>query len=150
MNAIEVLYAGSLGVEGLNVQFGMQTDTQDNDSGTVGDGKLTKVGAAYNFGQIAVGVDRQNYDSGAVSNSDTKQTRISAVFAASDAIKIGARYTKVDQDGKTDDEKMKTLEVGYNLGGLGIELAVGKMENVGGASANGDADVYQLRTRQAF
>ena len=45
---------------------------------------------------------------------------------------------------------MKTLEIGYNLGGLGIELSVGQVENVGASSANGDADVYQLRTRQAF
>ena len=45
---------------------------------------------------------------------------------------------------------MKTLEVGYNLGGLGIELAVGKIENIGNSSTAGDADVVQLRTRQAF
>ena len=90
------------------------------------------------------------YDNGAASNSDTTMTRVGAVFAASDAIKVGARYTKTDVDGSTADEKMKTLEIGYNLGGLGIELSVGKIENIGAASANGDADVYQLRTRQAF
>jgi len=128
----------------------METDSQENESGTTDDGKLTKIGASYNFGQISVGADRMNYDNGATSNSDTKITRLAAVFAATDAIKIGARYSKVDQDGKTADEKLKTLEIGYNLGGLGIELAVGKMDNVGGASTNGDVDVYQLRTRQAF
>jgi len=149
-NALEILYAGSLGVEGLKVQVGMETDSQENESGTTDDGKLTKIGASYNFGQISVGADRMNYDNGATSNSDTKITRLAAVFAATDAIKIGARYSKVDQDGKTADEKLKTLEIGYNLGGLGIELAVGKMDNVGGASTNGDVDVYQLRTRQAF
>ena len=150
-SALEVLYAGSLGVEGLKVQIGMETDYQENESGvTTDDAKLTKVGAAYNFGQISVGADRMVYDSGATSNSDTKMTRFAAVFAASDAVKVGARYTKTDVDGSTADEKMKTLEIGYNLGGLGIELSVGKVENVGAASANGDADVYQLRTRQAF
>jgi len=90
------------------------------------------------------------YDSGATSNSDTTMDRIAAVFAASDQVRVGARYTKTDVDGSTADEKMKTLEVGYNLGGLGIELSVGQIENVGAASANGDADVYQIRARQAF
>jgi len=149
-SALEVLYAGSLGVEGLKVQLGMETDYQENESGTTDDAKLTKFGAAYNFGQISVGADRMVYDSGATSNSDTTMSRFAAVFAASDAIKIGARYTKTDVDGSNADEKMKTLEIGYNLGGLGIELSVGQVENVGASSANGDADVYQLRTRQAF
>lgn len=149
-SALEVLYAGSFGVEGLKVQFGMETDYQENESGSTDDPKLTKFGAAYNFGQFSVGADRMAYDNGGASNSDTTMTRVGVVFAASDAIKVGARYTKTDVDGSTADEKMKTLEIGYNLGGLGIELSVGKIENIGAASANGDADVYQLRTRQAF
>ena len=149
-SGLEILYAGSLGVEGLKVQVGMQRDNQENESGTTDDTQLTKFGASYNFGQIAVGVDRQQYDNGATANSDTKSTRFGVVYAATDAIKIGARYTKSDEDGTTADEKMKTLEIGYNLGGLGIELAVGKIENIGNSNTAGDADVVQLRTRQAF
>ena len=149
-SATELLYAGSLGVAGLNVQAGYIKETQTNDSGTVGDGKVTKFGAAYNFGQITVGADQQKFDSGATANSDTKSTRFAAVFAVNDAIKLGARYTKTDVDGSTADEKMKTLEIGYNLGGLGIELSYGQLENLGGSSTATDVDVVQLRTRQAF
>ena len=150
-SAIEILYSGSLGVEGLKVQVGTARQTPQDDSVTTTDDEvLNKYGASYNFGQVSVGAQRQQYDSGAATNSDTTQDTIAAVFAANDQIRIGARYTKVDQDGKTADEKMKTLEIGYNLGGLGIELAVGQMENVGGVAAQGDADVIQIRTRQAF
>ena len=149
-SAIELLYAGSLGVAGLNVQVGHVIETQKNAGGAVGDGKLTKFGAAYNFGQITVGADQQKYDSGAVANSDTKSTRLAVVFAVNDAIKLGARYTKTDIDGTTADEKLKTIEIGYNLGGLGIELSYGQGENLGGSAASSDIDVVQLRTRQAF
>jgi len=149
-SGLEILYAGSLGVDGLKVQVGMQRDNQENESGTTDDTQLTKFGASYNFGQIAVGVDRQQFDNGATANSDTKSTRFGVVYAASDAIKVGARYTKTDEDGSTADEKMKTVEIGYNLGGLGIELSVGKIENIGNSNTAGDADVVQLRTRQAF
>ena len=150
-SAIEILYAGSLGVEGLKVQVGTARQTPQDDSvATTDDEVLNKYGASYNFGQVSVGAQRQSYDSGAASNPDTTQDTFAAVFAANDQIRIGARYTKVDKDGLTADEKMKTLEIGYNLGGLGIELAIGQMENVGGVAAQGDADVYQIRTRQAF
>jgi hypothetical protein len=150
-SGMEILYAGSLGVEGLKVQVGTARQTQADDSVTTTDDRvMNKYGAAYNFGQVTVGAQRQSYDSGAATNPDTTQDTFAAVFAANDQIRIGARYTKVDQDGKTADEKMKTLEIGYNLGGLGIELAVGQMENVGGVAAQGDADVIQIRTRQAF
>jgi len=150
-SAIEIVYAGSLGVEGLKVQVGTARQTQEDDSiSTTDDKVLNKYGASYNFGQVTVGAQRQSYDSGAASNADTTQDTFAAVFAANDQIRIGARYTKVDKDGLTADEKMKTLEIGYNLGGLGIELAIGQMENVAGVAANGDADVYQIRTRQAF
>ena len=149
--AIEILYAGSLGVKGLNVQIGTARQTQALDSvATTDDIVLNKFGASYNFGQVSVGADRQNLDNGAATNADRTQDRFAVVFAVNDQIRIGARHTSVDQDGSTAKEKMKTLEIGYNLGGLGIELAVGQMENVGGVATNGDADVIQLRTRQAF
>ena len=150
-SAIEILYSGSLGVEGLKVQVGTARQTPQDDSVTNTDDEvLNKYGASYNFGQVSVGAQRQQYDSGAATNSDTTQDTFAVVFAANDQIRIGARYTKVDKDGLTADEKMKTLEIGYNLGGLGIELAIGQMENVAGEAANGDADVYQIRTKQAF
>ena len=150
-SAIEILYSGSLGVEGLKVQVGTARQTPADDSvATTDDEVLNKYGASYNFGQVSVGAQRQTYDSGAATNSDTTQDTVAVVFAANDQIRIGARYTKVDKDGLTADEKMKTLEIGYNLGGLGIELAIGQMENVGGVASQGDADVYQIRTRQAF
>lgn len=149
--AFEILYAGSLGVKGLNVQVGTARQTQANDSiATTDDIVLNKLGASYNFGQVSVGADRQNLDSGAATNSDRTQDRYAVVFAVNDQIRIGARHTIVDQDGNNAKEKMKTLEIGYNLGGLGIELAVGQMDNVGGVAARGDADIIQLRTRQAF
>jgi len=150
-SGMEILYTGSLGVEGLNIQIGTARQTPENDAiATTDDRVLNKFGASYNFGSVAVGAQRQNYDSGAASNSDTTQDTFAAVFTASDQVRVGARYTKVDKDGLTADEKMKTIEIGYNLGGLGIEIAVGQMENVAGVAANGDADVIQIRTRQAF
>jgi hypothetical protein len=150
-SAIEILYAGSLGVDGLKAQFGTArqvraTDTEANKDDLV----LNKVGLSYNFGQVSVGADRQMFDNGDATNNDTTSDRFAVVFAASNDLKIGARYTVTDKDGNTADEKLKVLEVGYNLGGLGIEFAVGQIENIGGSTAAGDGEVLQIRTRQAF
>lgn len=149
-SATEILYAGSLGVEGLKVQAGRVIETRDDDSAATDDATLNKYGIAYNFGQFTVGAQKQNFDSGATSNSDTDATGFAAVAALSDQFSIGVRYEKIDQDGKDSDEKVKTLEIGYNMGGLGIEATYSDVENIGGLAANKDAEVFQIRTRQAF
>ncbi len=149
-SAIEMLYSGSP-MEGLKVQIGTQRETDEIDSATTDGGQLNKLGVAYNFGGVSVGAQRQNYDNGATSNSDTKATTIAATFAANDQVSFGVRRTTTDQDGKADNEEMTTLEMGYSLGSLGFSLAFGKIDAIGGASStNGDGEVIQARLHQKF
>jgi hypothetical protein len=149
-SAIEMLYVGSP-MEGLKVQIGTQRETDEVDSATTDGGQLNKIGVAYNFGSISVGAQRQNYDSGAASDSDTKATTVAATFAVSDQVTFGIRRTTTDRDGLADDEEMTTLEMGYSLGSLGFSLAYGKIDAIGGnASTNGDGEVVQARLHQKF
>ena len=41
------------------------------------------------------------------------------------------------------------VSVGYNFGGLGLEMTYAEVENVGNA-ANTDAETFQIRTIQKF
>ena len=41
------------------------------------------------------------------------------------------------------------IQVGYNLGGLGLEFSFAQVENAGNSSGK-DADIFQIRTRQKF
>jgi hypothetical protein len=152
-SATEILYSGSLGVEGLGVQLGRQTETEGDESvAGQDDATLDKLGISYNFGQFAVGAQTQRFDDGTASDSDTKSKTVAATFSANDQLSIGLRYHETDKDGSsyTADEEITVLEVGYNFGGLGVELAYADIENVGGVSANKDAEVFQIRTRAKF
>ena len=152
-SATEILYKGSLGVEGLGVQLGRQTETEGEES-TAGqdDPTLDKLGLSYNFGQFAVGAQTQRFDDGTAADSDTETKTYAVTFAASDQLSLGLRYNETEKDGSayTADEEITVLEVGYNFGGLGVELSYADVENIGGVSANKDAEVLQIRTRAKF
>lgn len=152
-SATEILYKGSLGVEGLGVQIGRQTETEGDESvAGQDDATLDKLGISYNFGQFAVGAQTQRYDDGTASDSDTDAKTYAVTFAANDQLSLGLRYHETDKDGSayTADEEITVLEVGYNFGGLGVELAYADIENIGGKSSQGDAEVFQIRTRAKF
>jgi len=149
----EFLYSGNFGVEGLNVLIG-QGD-EDGDRGNTEDGKFQKAGVAYNFGQFAVGVERQKVENIAVAASQIENTsdKASVVFAANDNLSLGLQYVTTEKkEGGTkaaEDEKIIMAEIGYNFGGLGITLQYADIENTGNA-ANQDEEAFQIRTIQKF
>jgi hypothetical protein len=151
-SATEVLYSGSP-MEGLKFQIGRQEEQEaDSSEAGISDAKLDKFGISYNFGQFAVGAQTQKYDSGATADADTESKTYAVTFAASDQLSLGLRYHETDKDGSsyTADEEITVLEVGYNFGGLGVEIAYADIENIGGIAADGDAEVLQIRTRAKF
>lgn len=149
----EILYSGNLGVEGLSVRIG-QGD-EDADVATSENGKFQKAGIAYNFGQFAVGVERQNVENiaAAASQIDNQSDKVSVVFAANDNLSLGLQYVETEKKtGGTkaaNDEKITMVEIGYNFGGLGIQLQYADIENTGNA-ANSDEEAFQIRTIQKF
>ena len=149
----EFLYSGSLGVEGLNVIVG--TATQDANAGATEDGKFKKAGVAYNFGQFAVGIERQDAESVATAANqvEAQSDKASITFAANDNLSVGLMYIETEEKiGGTksaNDEEIVVASIGYNLGGLGIELNYTDVENVSNA-ANSDAEAFQIRTIQKF
>lgn len=147
----EIVLKGSLGVEGLSVLAGRNTQVQADDTAAgTDDIKVTKYGASYNFGQFTVGAQRGKIDDGTNSATDEETTDIYGVsFAATDNLSIGVYVSENDRNGTAEDEESKMLQIGYNLGGLGIEFAAMQVENIGFTSGD-DADVYMIRTRQKF
>ena len=150
----EILYKGSLGVEGLTVYAGMN----DRDlRQTIGDGTErssstnSAYGAAYNFGQFAVGFGITN-EEGSLISSEQKLTEVGATFAASDNVSIGIGYAETKDEGSTastNKEEVTYAQVGYNLGGVKLQASYYNIENGGWTSGN-DYDVLLLRAGAAF
>ena len=97
----------------------------------------TTYGVGYNFGQFALGVDvhktNRSTTTGTV-DADMKNTMFSATFAATKDITLGAVYNKNDITGTAEDEKIKAVQVGYNLGPVVITAEYADMENIKGVT----------------
>ena len=97
----------------------------------------TTYGVGYNFGQFALGVDvhktNRQTTTGTL-DADMKNTMFSATFAATKDITLGAVYNKNDLTGLAADEKIKAVQVGYNLGPVVITAEYADMENIKGVT----------------
>lgn len=147
-SSTEIVLKGNMGVEGLSVLIGQNTNTEDTDVGNDED-KIKKYGATYNFGQFAVGVQKGVVDVGSGANTETTNMSYGVTFAANDNVSLGVYVGESDQDGSASDEESKMIQVGYNLGGLGLEIGHMQIENIG-YSAGDDADITFIRTIQKF
>ena len=149
----EIIYSGNLGVDGLSVQAG--TSKVDGDNSTVNeDIKLTKFGASYNFGQFAIGADLRKWEGGTVASKiEWDVVRYGLTFAANDNLSFGVSYQeteeKVNGAAAASDEETILVGVGYNLGGLGIDLNYAQVDNLSNTTGT-DAEFFQIRTIQKF
>lgn len=104
---------------------------------TFSDVEGTTYGAGYNFGQFALGVDvhkTNRSDTTGTADADMKNTMYSATFAATKDITIGVVYNKNDINGTAADEKIKAVQVGYNLGPVVVTAEYADIENIKGVT----------------
>ena len=148
----EIIYSGNLGVDGLAIQTGYSKLKADGDANE--DTKYKKFGAAYNFGQFAAGASYGKEDAGTVAaKTETEIATYGVTFAANDNLSFGLSYkeTELKTAGvkAASDEETILVGVGYNFGGLGIDLNYAQVDNVGNTSGT-DAEIFQIRTIQKF
>jgi len=123
------------GVKGAKIHFFKNKEDASNNA--VADVEGTTYGVGYNFGQFALGVDvhktnRSTTDGTA--DADMKNTMYSATFAATKDITLGVVYNKNDITGTAADEKIKAVQVGYNLGPVVITAEYADVENIDGTT----------------
>jgi len=152
-SSTRVLYTGSLGVEGLKVMAGWAQD--DAADANTAKGKAKTLGVAYNFGQITVGAQRKNYEPTAAtaSQDEYKTNEFGIGFAASDNLTLSLVHIVTDGDNDGTDfaskEKITGVGIGYNLGGIAVELSYADVSDAGGTSGS-DGEAFQFRTVQKF
>jgi len=149
-SAYEIGFVGDLGVKGLNVHA-----FKNKEKGNVGSLNAvtglegTNYGVSYNMGQFTAGVDKKK-SKGIYSTSDTNaerdQTTYGLAFAITPTLTLGASYAKNDISGAVanNEEKAKTVALGYNLGPVVAEIQYGTFENLKGVAA-ADSDVVFAR-----
>jgi len=148
----EIIYSGSLGVDGLSVQAGISKE--DKLTSTDADQKFQKYGVAYNFGQIALGVQTMKDEAGtAASKVEYNQDKIGATYAINDNLSVGINYQETEKKTagvkSASDEETLMVGIGYNLGGIAIDINYADVQNLANTSGS-DAEFFQIRTIQKF
>lgn len=155
-SAYDVIYKGSLGVDGLTVLAGVHKAEQNSIAGTdAQDTKFKKYGIAYNFGQFSVGVERQEseVDGSSTGELDEKESdSFGITYAVNDKVSLGLAYyeTEFTDAGVKDaqEEEITMIGLGYSLGGLAIDVNYAMTENYNFGTT--DRDTLQIRTIQKF
>ena len=155
-SAYEVGFVGSLGVKGLEVAY---FQSENNDYASVHANRAVKAegknfGAKYNFGSFTVGANRKVYNGEAATLSETQETAYAAAMAINPDLSIGVLYAKAEAKGAgasraNVDQKIKGVNLGYNLGPVALAAGYAKNENPQGYT-DADTDVFMIRLLGAF
>jgi hypothetical protein len=154
-SAYEIGFAGDLGVKGLNVHAFKNKEKSNVGSENATTGlEGSNYGISYNFGQFTVGADKKKSE-GNYATADqsltTKQTSYGVAYAITPTLTLGASYAKAETNHASNiqDEKAKTVALGYNLGPVVAEVQYGQFENAKGVSG-ADSDVFFARLLTKF
>jgi len=155
---LEVMVRGDLGVKGLDafVYRGVQDSNTPGTTGQGGDVTGMKYGLSYNFGQFSVAASQSKVES--IASVEGKTTSLGAAFAVNKELTIGLIHSKTSADGTTTtarsatsvpDEKLKAINIGYNLGPVVANAVLVDSENVGGVAGT-DPKVFFVNLTTKF
>ena len=146
-SAMEYVFAGSLGVDGLNVKVGQQVS--ESDSTTAGDITEKTYQASYSMGQFSAGVAIRDLDDETKTTEVSKSTAYAVSYAINDQISVSYEDRTMEKDGTATDEESKSFSIGYNLGGLAVVANIGEIDNIG-TTAGENGEAFQIRTVYKF
>ena len=155
---LEVMVRGDMGVKGLDafVYRGVQDSDTPGTNALGNDVTGMKYGLSYNFGQFSVAASQSKVTSTA--DVEGKTTSLGAAFAVNKELTIGLIHSKTSADGTTTsaksatsvpDEKLKAINIGYNLGPVVANAVLVDSENVGGVAGT-DPRVFFVNLTTKF
>ena len=155
--AYEYGFVGDLGVKGLTAHY-FKSANQDYANvwanGAV-KAEAKNYGAKYNFGDFTVGANKKVYNPEAATMIETKEVAYAAAIAINKELTVGALYGKAEQAGGAGvvgagvEQKIKAINVGYNLGPVALAAGYAKNTDAQG-QAGADNDVFMIRLLGAF
>lgn len=151
-SAFNMVFSGNAGVDGLSIKAGINDISKKNNGN---DGSAKNIGISYNFGSITVGVNTASVETTdpTASQEDLDTDSIGIGYAINDQLSVSLNYEETDgklnNSDVANEEETTMLSIGYNMGGLGLEVSFVEIDNVAGNSAS-DGDAFQIRTVGKF
>jgi hypothetical protein len=162
--AYEAGFVGDLGVKGLTVHY-FQNKNSDfvTASNTVkAEGK--NYGIKYNVGQFTVAANKKIHQAETETATtagvgEISEKAFAVAYAVNKDLSVGLLYAKADRDNPTGssdavrsataDQKLKAINIGYNLGPVALSAAYAKNQDAQGVDGADDKQ-YMLRLIGAF
>ena len=140
------LVANNIEKSGVSIQAWKSSMTKGN--AETNDTEATSYAIDYKIGQFGVGVARiVNSDSADIEN---KSTLAHLTYTPNANLSASLVYGKTSRDALTVDEKLKGIQIGYNLGAVGVGLTYSKITDLAGVDTNGDVDALGLSLSTKF
>jgi hypothetical protein len=140
---IEAMIRGNLGVNGLDA-FVYMGKSEGDTQAAKNDLEGKKYGLSYNFGQFSVAASQSKVESSTSIEAETDSFGVA--FAVNKEVTIGLIYTKTEADAATatassktpglPDEKLKSVNIGYNLGPVVMNTMYVDGSDVGNSAGN--------------
>jgi hypothetical protein len=143
------------GVKGLALEY-WQNKRDKDDAANRADSKGRKYSANYTYGAFTVGAIDAKSENGtysATTNVENDTRLYSVSYAVNKDVTISAITGKTDITNTgvvtAEDESYKAVQVGYNLGPVGLAAAFSKTSDIAGTAGN-DADQLSIRLSTKF
>ena len=154
--AYEYGFVGGLGVKGLEVAYFKSANNDFANTWANGAVKAEakNYGVKYNFGTFTVGANKKKYNPEAATLIQTEETAYAAAVAVNNQLSLGVLYAKAEANGAgatnaATEQKIKAINLGYNLGP--VALAAGYAKNTDAQGNSGaDNDIFMIRLLGAF
>jgi len=145
-----IVGSNAFGVKGLGFRY--FANKADADVTANKDLEGQHYGISYNTGVFAIGVEKhkQNRTSstGTADSIDQISKTYSATYAVNKDLSLGVTHINTDISA-AQDEKITSVQVGYNLGAVAAVLAYSDLSDIG-TTAGKDAKELQFRITAAF
>jgi len=126
-SAYEIGFVGDLGVKGLTVELFHNNSDATNAEASDLEGRMYAI--KYNMGQVTVAAQRG--ETTAVTDVEKTSDSFAVAYAVNPQLSFGLTYAKTDQSNDSDEEKIKQLSVGYNLGPVMAGVSYAQISNLG-------------------
>jgi hypothetical protein len=149
-SAYSLFFVGDLGVKGLQVALERAQNEKNGSNAT--DPKVTAFGASYTMGDFSFGAERQKFIDGSKAETETTEFGLTYKINNNASAGIGTIKTEGKNTSGADlgnDEEIKYLQIGYNLGGFSTQLSVIDAENIAFTSTQ-DAKSYVFKIATKF
>jgi len=143
----------SFGVKGLGLHYFKNKEKKDGTTATSAPLEGTMYQASYSAQGITGGysIHKQNRTKAdRTADQELKMQTVALTYAATKDITLGVTQLKTTSElSGAVDEKIKALQVGYNLGPVSLIVSASKAENLGNVT-NTDADELGVRLSTKF